>query len=408
MRSVGPPPAPRGGHKTGQLTRPRPHIRIGGAGTVAAGVLAGLPAQAQDAKPLPDYVSFKDPDAVIVHSNNTLETKRSAFGTAALTPEEDLYIRNNISPPSEDVVADRDAWQVEISGVGEPKTLTVGELKTMGVQTVAMVLQCSGNGRAYFEHKPSGTPWQVGAAGCVMWTGVPLKTVVEAMGGAASGAKFITGTGGETLPDGVDPKTVVVERSVPITALDDAMLAWDINGKPISLAHGGPLRLIVPGYTGVNNVKYIKSVALTESETDALIQASRYRVQPVGEKGSPKWPSVLEMNVKSWITGPLEGRGAGMAQVTGVAFGGINAVASVEVSADGGKTWQAAEFIGPDLGRFAWRPFAAAVELAAGTHLLVSRATDSEGNVQPEEFEPNEPGYNHNGWRAPGVEITVG
>jgi sulfite oxidase len=378
------------------------------AGTAAAtGLIAsGIQVRAQD-NPLPAYVDWKDADAVIVHSNNTLETRREAFRTSLITPEDKLYIRNNVSPPDASVLDDRDAWEVSIEGVAEPRTLTVGELKTMGVDTVTMVLQCSGNGRAYFEHSPSGTPWQVGASGNVMWTGVPLRKVVEALGGAADGAVYVTGTGGETIPEGLEANDILVERSVPIETLDTILLAWDLNGEPISLAHGGPLRMIVPGYTGVNNIKYVKTVALTAEESPAAIQQTRYRLQPVGESGGPEHPSVWEMNVKSFVTAPLETAAAGMTQITGVAFGGINAVESVEVSVDGGETWQAAEFIGPDMGRYAWRTFALSTELAAGTHLIVSRATDSEGNVQPEEFEPNDAGYNHNGWRAHGVEVTV-
>ncbi|MDB5890240.1 MAG: sulfite oxidase [Polaromonas sp.] len=129
------------------------------------------------------------------------------------------------------------------------------DLKSMGIETVAMVLQCSGNGRSFFPSKPSGTPWTVGAAGCVVWSGVPVRAVVEALGGLATGRAYMTGTGGQTLPAGIDPKTIMVERSLPVAAMADALLAWELNGAPVSLAHGGPLRLIVPGYTGVNNIK---------------------------------------------------------------------------------------------------------------------------------------------------------
>lgn len=378
------------------------------AGTAAATavVATGVQLHAQD-NPLPDYVDWKQPDAMIVHSNNTLETRREAFGTSLITPEDELYIRNNVSPPDPSILDDRDAWEVSIEGVAEPRTLTVGELKTMGVETVAMVLQCSGNGRAFFDHEPSGTQWQVGACGNVVWTGVPLRKVVDALGGPADGAVYITGTGGETIPEGLERNDVLVERSVPIETLDKVLLAWDINGKPISLGHGGPLRMIVPGYTGVNNVKYVARIALTEEQSPARIQQQRYRLYPVGEEVQPDSPSVWEMEVKSFITSPLETATAGMVQITGVAFGGINAVEGVEVSVDGGETWQAAEFIGPDMGRYAWRTFAFAADLSAGSHMLVSRATDSEGKVQPEAPEGNNPGYNHNGWRAHGVEVTV-
>ena len=135
-----------------------------------------------------------------------------------------------------------------------------------------MVLQCSGNGRGLFPNKPSGTAWKVGAAGCVVWSGVPVRTVIEALGGKLDGTSYMTSTGGEKIPEGLDPKSVMVERSVPAAAMTDALLAWELNGVPIPLAHGGPLRLIVPGYAGVNNIKYIKRLAFTAEQTDAAIQ----------------------------------------------------------------------------------------------------------------------------------------
>lgn len=389
-----------------KMTLSRRTLLAGSTAAAAASLaLRSGPALAQDG--LPDYADFKTAQAMIVHSDNTIETKRAAIGTGLVTPENLLYVRNNIAPPSGEIVADRDAWEVSIEGVAEPRTLRVGELKSMGLETVAMVLQCSGNGRAFFEHETSGTQWEVGAAGNVIWTGVPLRRVVEALGGLADGANFITGTGGEEIPEGLDARDIIVERSVPIDALDTVLLAWDLNGAPISLAHGGPLRMVVPGYTGVNNVKYVKRVAFTQEETDARIQAERYRLQPVGEEGSPEYPSVWQMSVKSWITTPLEGGTSGTKQIAGVAFGGVNAVDRVEVSTDGGETWAEAEFVGPDLGRFAWRTFVLPVELSPGTYRLVSRAADSEGNQQPRQPEPNNSGYNHNGWEAHGIEITV-
>jgi DMSO/TMAO reductase YedYZ molybdopterin-dependent catalytic subunit len=96
---------------------------------------------------------------VIVHSAQTIETRRAAFGTSVVTPAEQLYVRNNLPPPDASIVADRDGWQVAIEGVRTPRSFTVAELKTIGVETVATVLQCSGNGRGFFPSKPSGTPW---------------------------------------------------------------------------------------------------------------------------------------------------------------------------------------------------------------------------------------------------------
>jgi sulfite dehydrogenase len=233
--------------------------------------------------------------------------------------------------------------------------------------------------------------------------------VVDALGGVAPGMRFITGTGGETLPAGVDPKSVIVERSVPMAALQDAMLAWEMNGEPISLAHGGPLRLIIPGYTGVNNVKYIKRLAFTRDETDARIQASRYRMVPPGGKGNPSLPSVWEMGTKSWINSPAPGEKVrpGWVQIHGVAMGGMNAARRVDVSIDGGKTWREAAFFGPNLGRYAWRQFVLQAQLRPGTYQLASRATDTQGHTQEETTPFNASGYLNAGWRAHMVPVTV-
>lgn len=377
-------------------------VAVAGAAAISPRALA-----AGEKKSFPSYVAWKEQDSLILHSAQTLETKREAIGASVITPTDRLFVRNNLPAPDESILADRDAWQVTIQGTKQSRTLSLAELKTLGVETVATVLQCSGNGRAFFDHKASGTPWQVGAAGCVLWTGVPVRKVVEALGGVEKGAKFMTSTGGEVLPQGLDPKSLVVERSVPLAAMENALLAWEMNGEPLPLAHGGPLRLIVPGYYGVNNIKYVKQVAFTERETDAKIQTSGYRMRPVGEKGAPDQLSMWEMNVKSWVTSPVTSAAAGRVQIQGVAFGGAHAVKSVEVSIDGGRSWRKARFVGPDLGQFAWRPFVLEAELKPGTYTIASRATNTKGSTQPEEFPENERGYGHNGWRRHAVEVTV-
>lgn len=384
-------------------------LLVGSAGAMASVSLLGFTplARAQAPMTLPEYAAWKEQTALIVHSANTMETRRDAIGSGILTPADRLFVRNNLPAPPADITRDPDAWEVRIEGVRNPKTLTLGELRDMGVTTVAAVLQCSGNGRAFFPHGPGGTPWSVGAAGCVMWTGVPLKTLVEALGGPVAGARYITSTGGEVLPEGLDPKTIMVERSVPTRALEHALLAWAMNDEPLPRAHGGPLRMVVPGYYGVNNVKYVKRIAFTEQQTDAKIQASGYRIREVGKKGAPDQPSMWEMNVKSWVTSPLERGRRGRNMIYGVAFGGSRAVAQTEVSVDGGQSWRPARFLGPDLGPFAWRPFVLAVDLEPGEYRVVSRATDVDGNTQPEGRMDNERGYGHNGWRDHGVTITV-
>lgn len=392
-------------------------LLAGTASTIAGATLARV-AQAQTApaaaaaqpRPLPPYVAWKEPGQMIVHTATTIETKRSALGTSIVTPSDRLYIRNNLPAPDAAIVANRDAWEVSVEGVRQPRTLTVADLKGMGLETVAAVLQCSGNGRGYFADKPSGTKWTVGAAGCVIWSGVPVRRVVAALGGLAGGARFMTGTGGETLPAGIDPKSVMVERSVPLSAMEDALLAWEMNGEPVPLAHGGPLRLVVPGYSGVNNVKYVKRLAFSASESDAAIQKTGYRMSPAGAKGDPSQPSVWEMDVKSWINGPSSEDGpvkAGMVQIHGVAMGSTRALRRVDVSLDGGSTWLEARFVGPDLGRFAWRQFVLPVRLQPGQYVLASRAQDTQFNWQAENTPANGGGYLNSGWRSHALPITV-
>jgi DMSO/TMAO reductase YedYZ molybdopterin-dependent catalytic subunit len=375
-------------------------------GAAAAGLAGFAPAALAKGKPLPAYAGWKDADRVIVHSTNTIETMRGALGASVVTDDRVLFVRNNLPPVD---MGNPDAWQVQIEGVTSPATLTVRELKQMGLETVPMVLQCSGNGRGFFGHKASGTQWTVGAAGCSFWTGVPVKTVVARLGGVKQGLRYMTSTGGETLPAGIDPKTVRVERSVPWAAMEQALLVWELNGAPLPVAHGGPLRIVIPGYFGVNNVKYVQRVAFTLEETDANIQRSGYRIRPVGEKGAPGQPSMWEMNLKSFVTSPAGDAplAAGAAQIHGVAFAGSSAVKGVDVSLDGGSTWQAASFYGPLLGPHAWRQFVFPVTLTAGTYTIASRATGFDGQVQPELRVENERGYGHNGWRDHAVKVTV-
>ena len=400
------------------LSRRRMLLSTGGvmalAGAASLTPLSAALAQEKgvaQAKALPDYASWKHADSLIVHSANTIETKRSAFGSGLITPLDRLFVRNNVTPPSEQIVEDPDAWVLNIEGVKNPTKMTVADLKRLGVVAVPMVLQCSGNGRAYFPEKPSGTQWTVGAAGCVIFTGVPVKAVLEAVGGMDEGMKYMTGQGGEEIPEGLDPNTIMVERSLPLEAIEDALLAWDINGQPLPLAHGGPLRLVVPGYTGVNNVKYIKQLAFTKDQSAANIQQTSYRLAPVGEKSNPNQESVWEMPVKSWVTSPSGEPGeklkAGKTQIQGLAFGGMSAAKSVEVSVDGGKNWVPAHFVGPDLGKYAWRQFVAAVDLKPGQYEITSRATSEDGTVQPEERVPNNRGYLNNSWRDHMIAVTV-
>ena len=392
--------------------------RVGGAGSglalLGAGgtVWAAEPASTTGLWALQEapFPAGKDGNSLIRHSGLTFETKRDAFGTSVIVPYERLFVRNNLPTPDPALVADRNAWTLSVEGVVRPGVLTLAQLKALEVVTVAAVLQCSGNGRAFFQHEASGSQWGVGAAGCVIWSGVPVRAVAEAFGGVSRGAQFVTGTGGEELPVGILRDDVVVERSIPLEkGLEDALLAWEMNGEPLPQVHGGPVRLIVPGYFGINQVKFLRTLAFTPEESSAAIMRTGYRVRPIGESGDPSQPSMWEMSVKSWVNHP-SGDGpvrAGRVVVDGVAFGGMRGVRRVELSVDGGTTWRDAPFIGPNLGPYAWRQFAVPVTLERGTHLLMSRAVDDAGNVQAPERLENHRGYANTSWRDHAVTVEV-
>ena len=349
----------------------------------------------------------------IIHNDLpwALETRRSQFGFGPITPASHLFVRNNLPTPPAFLTDQGDDWSLDVGGCVREGSLTLADLKRMKSRTVATVLQCSGNGRDFFPHDPSGSQWGVGAAGCVLWTGVTVADIFEQFGGVKPDFSYLTATGGEELPEGVNQDAVVVERSVPIEkGLKDCLLVWEMNGAPLPVIHGGPVRLVVPGYFGVNNVKWVRRLAATADESGAKIQQSGYRMRAEGLAGGPEHPSMWRMPVKSWLNGPgADGAPvlAGLNTLYGVAFSGERGVEAVEVSADDGATWQQAEWVGPDLGPNAWRTFQFAANLPIGEHRFVTRATDTEGDQQPKLAVHNHRGYGHNGWQDHALRVQA-
>jgi cytochrome c553 len=166
----------------------------------------------------------------------------------------------------------------------------------------------------------------------------------------------------------------------------------------------------VPGYFGVNNVKWVRRLVATVGESGAKIQQSGYRMRAQGLAGGPEHPSMWRMPVKSWLNGPgADGAPvlAGLNTLYGVAFSGERGVEAVEVSADDGVTWQQAEWVGPDLGPNAWRTFQFAVNLTVGEHRFSTRATDTRGDRQPKLAAHNHRGYGHNGWQDHALQVRA-
>ena len=129
-----------------------------------------------------------------------LETRRSQFGFGPITPASHLFVRNNLPTPPASLTDQGDDWSFDVSGCAQEGSLTLADLKRMKSRTVATVLQCSGNGRDFFPHDPSGSQWGVGAAGCLLWTGVTVADIFEQFGGVKPDVSYLTATGGEELP----------------------------------------------------------------------------------------------------------------------------------------------------------------------------------------------------------------
>ncbi len=180
-------------------------------------------------KATPEYIKWKNRNALIIHSEGTIETHRDMIGNGIITPIENVYIRNNVNSLNDQQIGSRPDWKLEVQGVQKPRTFTLAELQKMPLKITPMVLQCSGNGRKFFAHGPSGTKWDTGSAACVTFSGVSVKYLSELCGGLVAGAKFITGTGADA-PKEIDPKEGAVERSVPISTYEDCLLAWEVNG----------------------------------------------------------------------------------------------------------------------------------------------------------------------------------
>ncbi len=334
-----------------------------------------------------------DRAAPVVHATAplTVETPRDHLG-GPVTPVAAAFVRQNLPLPP--VAGDPDRWTVEVAGVGRPGRVALAALRGLPAVTRRVVLECAGNGRALLDDPGlPGTPWGTGAVACMDWTGVAVRTVVAALGGVDPAAAYCTATGADDLGLAGADRAHRVERSVPVAdALDGALLAWELNSTPIPLVHGGPLRLVVPGFYAVNSVKFLRRLAFTAGESDADIQRVRYRLCPPGEEPGPHHPSLWRLRPKALVC-------AAGVEVHGVAWAGAGPVRRVEVTVDGGATWHDA-VLDPPGDPAAWRGFRWPVPGAAPGPWAAARATDAAGTTQRAVAPPNAEGYANNGWRS--------
>ena len=311
-----------------------------------------------------------------------------------ITPVEHFFVRCHTMIP-EVSLSD---WKLEIAGlVDRPLSFTLADLKKFPRTELVSVLECAGNGRIFYKPAVAGTQWRFGSVGNARWTGVRLKDVLE-KAGVKSGAT-------QLLLEGADKPLAAMpkfQRTIEIAKAmhPDTLLAWEMNGKPLTSDHGFPLRVIAPGWASDSWVKWLTRIELLDHDFDGFWMKTAYRhpaqhIAP-GTAIDPKdMVPVTNLNVKSVIAHPAGWAAPGLVTVQGVAWSNTSPVTKVEVSADDGRTWAAATLTGKPT-KYGFRKWTVVWPAAEGEHTLMSRATNEAGQTQPLEPEWNPNGYLYN------------
>jgi sulfane dehydrogenase subunit SoxC len=310
-------------------------------------------------------------------------------------------------------VVDPESWRVRIGGgVLRELSLSLDDLRARPSVTHAVTMECAGNGRASLSPRPLSQPWLFEAVGTAEWTGTPLRGVLEEAG-IADGAVEVLFTGLDRgVEGGVEQR---YERSLPLgeALRDGVLLAYAMGGEPILPQHGFPLRLVVPGWYGMTNVKWLERITVLDEPFEGYQQARGYRFrQQDDEEGEP----VSRMVPRSLMVPPgipdfmtrertLE---PGPCTVRGRAWSGLGSIERVEVSTDGGGSWSDAR-LGPRPTRWAWRSWEWDWDpREPGAYELCCRATDAAGNTQPLEAPWNLGGYANNEVQRVPVLVSAG
>jgi DMSO/TMAO reductase YedYZ molybdopterin-dependent catalytic subunit len=309
-----------------------------------------------------------------------------------VTPSRLFFVRNHFDVPAVNLAS----WQLRVGGLVErPAAWTWDDLAALPERTVFATVECAGNGRSFLRPTAPGVQWGAGAVGHAEWTGVPLRLVLE-QAGVRPGAVEVLFEGADrgTEPDHLEPMHFA--RSLPLAkALHaDTLLATRLNGEPLEPSHGFPLRLFVPGWYGVASVKWLTRIEVLAAPFRGYFQSVKYTMQQRTVRGL-ETALVGPMAVKSEILRPHAGAdlGLGTNRVFGVAWAGEEAVAAVEVSTDGGRTWGRADLVGPQA-PYSWTLWEYLWEAAdPGDYELLARATATGGAVQPADRDPLCGGY---------------
>jgi DMSO/TMAO reductase YedYZ molybdopterin-dependent catalytic subunit len=379
----------------------RRHILLAG---VAAGI-GILPspgrageAQMQFSPPLPGGVNkrelttaFPQKGSMILQRTRPplLETPFEVFDNGVFTPNNQFFVRWHLAEIPTDIDAGK--FRLAIRGhIERPLSLSLQELMALPRVELAAVNQCSGNSRGYFMPRVAGGEWGNGAMGNARWTGVRLKDVLD-QAGAKSGALQVRFNG---LDGPVLPATPKFMKSLSLDHARDGevMIAYAMNGAPLPLLNGFPLRLIVPGWYATYWVKMLNDIEVLDHPDENFWMTKAYTIPDTprasitpGQTGVKMVP-INRMVPRSFITNLAAGatlRAGAPTPVRGIAFGGDTGVARVEFSDDDGATWQAAK-LGPDEGKYSFRQWHGSFQMAAGPRVLKVRCTSSAGETQTE------------------------
>jgi sulfane dehydrogenase subunit SoxC len=308
-----------------------------------------------------------------------------------LTPASHFFVRQHATTPA----LDTRTWRLRIEGnaVERPVELSFDDLLRLPSRSVIAYVECAGNGRGFFKEfmgkVASGTQWRFGGIGVAEWTGVPLGAVLELAKVRRDTPRDIL----NVLVEGLDSVKVNRPMSLAKAFEDDTLLAYAFNGEPVPPDHGFPVRAIVPGWVGINNIKWVGRIEVRNSVIDVPTTTKTYVLE------GPDYPSKMvlrQQTIKSAVALPWGATiQAGRQRVRGFAWSPIGRISRAEYSLDRGTTWQAAALREPNIPR-AWTRWDFEWDARPGDHAILTRAIDDQGNAQPASISWNAQGYGYN------------
>ena len=297
-------------------------------------------------------------------------------------------------------------WQLHIDGLVEKELqVTYDDLQRLPKVEVANTLECSGNSRSLLKQKAAGNPWTIGGVGNAIWGGIRLGELLK-KAGLQDKAEHVSFEG---LDKPLGSAGIKFIRSIPIDkAMSSTLLAYEMNGQPLPLEHGFPLRALALGWTGANCVKWLDKITVLDRPYEGFFMDNVYRVFQKGE--DPKSGEVVkDIHIKSIIVEPANEASfsAGIVPIRGSAYAGEASIQRVDVSIDDGKSWNPAKLIGLQQS-YAWRHWEYIWQAKQrGDFTIMARATDTDGRRQPGTAHWNMLGYGNNGIREHAVRVHI-